>query len=550
MQPMYSYRIFLPLLFLTIALPGYAQKKSEKAVIRQLKQDVGYLASDELEGRATGSEGERKAAEYIISAYKKTKIAPYQDAYLHPFNFVIGKEIDAVTEIKLGKSVLSVPQEAFPLPFSGAGKIRSTVIPDLREKDNLWFVPLYQNETEAGDPHFDWEQYANEQTREAARQGARGILFYDAHNAKYPPAFNVRSEYEKTDIPAAIIKYDAWQRLIQNNGSLQTGIDISINTQVNKKEGIAHNVTGYIDNQAPYTVVIGAHYDHLGYGLDGSSLYRGDQQIHNGADDNASGSALLMQLAARIRKAKLRNYNYLFIHFSGEEMGLLGSKAIVRDLQLDSTRIAYMINMDMVGRLNDSTHALTVGGVGTSPVWHESITQNDYFRIRTDSSGTGPSDHSSFYHAGVPVLFFFTGTHTDYHKPSDDAHLINYSGMAKIGSYIFEIVQRMDSKSKPVFTPTRQISMGRTRFKVTLGIIPDYSFQEGGVRVDGVSEDKPAIKAGVQTGDIIIRIGTHTINGMQSYMEALGAFNPGDATEVTVRRGSEEKTMPLTFTKP
>lgn len=550
---MYRFKnIFFVLLISVAVSPLSAQNRSDRHAIRQLQQDVGYLASDELEGRATGSEGERKAAEYIIERYRQGRIRPYQGSYKYPFNFVKGKEINNTTQIRIGKNTLRIPEDAFPLPFTGFKKATGTVLPDVMEQGSIWLVPLYQDETEAKDPHFDWEKYAYDKTREAAKLGAQGILFYDAYAAKYPPVFNTRSEYEKTGIPAAILHHDAWHRLVHNAGHTQnqTGIHIELNPAVSKTEGTGHNITGYIDNQAAYTVVIGAHYDHLGYGLDGNSLHSGERQIHNGADDNASGSSLLLHLAAQIRKSKLRNYNYLFIHFSGEEMGLLGSKAIVRDLKLDSNRIAYMINMDMVGRLNDSTHTLTVGGIGTSPAWHGLVGEHDYFNIRTDSSGVGPSDHSSFYHAGVPVLFFFTGTHKDYHKPSDDAHLLNYPGMVHIGNYIFDIVKQMDQGAKPVFTPTRQVSTGRTRFNVTLGIIPDYSFQEGGIRVDGVSENKPAAAAGIQAGDVIIRMGEHTINGMQSYMEALGAFNPGDATEVTIRRGTEEKILPLIFSKP
>src|SRR5690606_29948052 len=147
------------------------------------------------------------------------------------------------------------------------------------------------------------------------------------------------------------------------------------------------NVAAYINNNAPYTVILGAHYDHLGWGEDGNSMYRGkEKMIHNGADDNASGTAGLMQLASRIKSKRLRNYNYLFIHFSAEELGLLGSKAIAKQAGLDSTKIAYMINMDMIGRLNDSTHALTIGGVGTSPTWGELLAKgNKNFKINVDS---------------------------------------------------------------------------------------------------------------------------------------------------------------------
>jgi hypothetical protein len=206
--------------------------------------------------------------------------------------------------------------------------------------------------------------------------------------------------------------------------------------------------------------------------------------------------------------------------------------------------------MDMVGRLNDSTHALTVGGVGTSPVWYSIIDKNNpNFRIGYDTSGIGPSDHTSFYNQGVPVLFLFTGLHTDYHKPSDDADKINYKGEALVMNYVFNLVKKMEKMPKPKYTPTKQSTIGKVRFKVTLGIMPDYSFQEGGVRVDGVSEGRPAIKAGLKAGDVIIQLGDNKVNGMQSYMEALGKFAEGDKTTVKFLRNGEEKTAPLEFTK-
>jgi Zn-dependent M28 family amino/carboxypeptidase len=328
-------------------------------------------------------------------------------------------------------------------------------------------------------------------------------------------------------------------------------VPVSIAISIRKSEYTGNNVAAYMDNKAPYTVVIGAHYDHLGFG-DAGSLYAGkDKQVHNGADDNASGTAGLLQLASWIKKKKHRNYNYLFVNFSGEELGLYGSKAFVKDLGADTDKIAYMVNLDMVGRLNDSTHALTIGGVGTSPTWGEFISKTDKnFKIAIDSSGVGPSDHTSFYHAGIPVLFFFTGLHHDYHKPTDDADKINYPGELQVLKYIHSIIDALDTRLKPAFTPTKQTTVGKVRFKVTLGIMPDYTYQEGnGIRVDGVSDDKPAIKAGVKAGDIITQLGEHKIGGMQSYMEALAKFKEGDSTEVTVLREGKPLQLKLRFSK-
>ena len=215
---------------------------------------------------------------------------------------------------------------------------------------------------------------------------------------------------------------------------------------------------------------------------------------------------------------------------------------------MDSSHIAYMINMDMVGRLNDSTHALTIGGVGTSPVWGELMAKpNKNFKVTIDSSGVGPSDHTSFYLANVPVLFFFTGQHKDYHKPSDDADKINYEGEELVMQYVYYFVSSMDKMPKPVFTPTKQSSTSRVAFKVTLGIMPDYSYQDAGVRVDGVSADRPASRAGLKEGDIIVQLGEYKVAGMQSYMEALSKFSKGGSTTVIIMRNGERMELPVKF---
>lgn len=526
-----------------------AQPKSDKKVVKQLKQDIGYLASDELQGRRTGSEGEKMAADYITKYYSKIGVQPYKGKFIYPFTFVNGKKINNATHININGKALNLEKEAFPLPFSGDGKVTSEILPDVYEQGNIWMISLFENEEEAKDPHFDWEKKAFERALEAKRAGATGVLFYDQYDAKYPAVFNSKSDYETIDIPVAYLTYENFHSSIEGS---EKNIPVSLNIHISKTELTGHNIAGYIDNGAKYTVVIGAHYDHLGLGEDGNSLHaKKDGSIHNGADDNASGTAAVMQMASWIKERGLNNYNYLFLHFSGEELGLIGSKAFVKDMKLDGDKTAYMINMDMVGRLNDSTHALTVGGVGTSSVWGTVINNQDEvdnFKLVIDSSGVGPSDHTSFYHAEIPVLFFFTGTHSDYHKPSDDADKVNYEGEAQILHYIYDIVKTMENKEKPDYIKTKQTTVGKVRFKVTLGIMPDYSFQEGGVRIDGVSEDRPAMKAGLKAGDVIVKIGDYEISGMQSYMQALGEFEEGDNTSVIVLRDEKEMKFPLTFT--
>ena len=311
-----------------------------------------------------------------------------------------------------------------------------------------------------------------------------------------------------------------------------------------------HNVIGYIDNKAANTIVLGAHYDHLGYGEDKNSMYRGEgKQIHNGADDNASGTSALIELGYWLKKSTLKKYNYILVAFSGEELGLFGSKYFADNSPIATSSINYMINMDMVGRLNDSTHSLSIGGFGTSPVWSELINKEDKnFKIKIDSSGTGPSDHTSFYLKDIPVLFFFTGTHTDYHKPGDDADKINYNGIVQITSYIKNLLTATNDKDKIAFTKTREVHSGmRSSFKVTLGVMLDYTFSGPGIYVDAVTEDRPAHKAGVEAKDIILQLGDHPLSDVQAYMKALSTFEKGVTTTMKVKRGDKELMLPVTF---
>lgn len=305
------------------------------------------------------------------------------------------------------------------------------------------------------------------------------------------------------------------------------------------------NVIGFIDNKSSNTIVIGAHYDHLGFGGEGS-LHRGEPAVHNGADDNASGVAVLLDLAKKIKRTKLTT-NYLFIAFSGEEMGLLGSNFFTKNPTLNLEGVSYMLNLDMVGRLREDK-TLSVSGTGTSPIWPQVLNaSNPGFKLVLKESGVGPSDHTSFYLQDIPVLHFFTGQHEDYHKPTDDAEKLNYEGMRLISSYLFSLVVELDDDKKLAFRKTKNESEEVPRFKVTLGVIPDYLFDGKGMRIDGISEDRPAQKAGLQKGDIVVQLGDSTVVDMMSYMRALSAFEPGDTTTVQVMRNEQTLKAPITF---
>jgi len=305
-----------------------------------------------------------------------------------------------------------------------------------------------------------------------------------------------------------------------------------------------NNIIGFIDNNAKTTIVIGAHYDHLGFGGEGSLYREKDKAVHNGADDNASGVAVMLNIANRLRikndQAEIKDKNnYLFMSFSGEEMGLLGSNYFSKNPTIDAESINYMINMDMVGRMKaDST--LAVYGTGTSPIFKQTLkSNNDKFKLVENESGVGPSDHTSFYLIDIPVLHFFTGQHEDYHKPSDDSEKLNYDGMNLISDYIYSIINDLDDNGELAFRKTKNESEESPRFKVGLGVVPDYLYDGKGMRIDGTREETPAFTAGLQKGDVVLKLGDSTITDMMSYMRALSVFDNGDEADITVKRGDK-----------
>jgi hypothetical protein len=305
------------------------------------------------------------------------------------------------------------------------------------------------------------------------------------------------------------------------------------------------NVAGRIDNGAAETVVIGAHYDHLGMGGMGSRA-PGQAAIHNGADDNASGVAALLAAAEHLARPDApRDRNYLFVAFSGEEMGLFGSKHFAERLPAG---VAYMLNFDMVGRLGAGGE-LAVNGSGTSPVWPGAIADAASSLALDPSlhaSGLGPSDHASFYLKDIPVLHLFTGQHADYHTPADDAHLINYDGIERVARLAVRIVE--ETAGAPVaFTKTQDESQGRMRFNVSLGIMPDYVYSGEGMRIDAVMDNRPGKAAGMQDGDVLVALGGQPIVTMQDYMRMLGELQPGATVPAVVQRGESRVELTVTF---
>jgi hypothetical protein len=317
------------------------------------------------------------------------------------------------------------------------------------------------------------------------------------------------------------------------------------------KANSGNNVIGYLDNGASKTIVIGAHYDHLGLNEHlHSTKMNSEGEIHNGADDNASGVAGVLELARMLSQNTTKEKaNYIFALFSGEEDGLIGSKEMASNIKVLYPNVTAMINMDMIGRLDDKK-TMIVGGIGTSPSFPEIIEKNKPagFGITQEMSGVGPSDHTSFYLKDIPVLFFFTGTHTDYHKPSDDEEKINYYGVENIVNYVFRTVNAIADVEKLEFTKTKITSEKKApKYKVTLGIMPDYTDHGDGLHVDGVTEGRPANIAGILEGDIITKIGECPVKEVYSYMDCLAKLNSGDEKEVTLIRNGKEMKVKVVF---
>jgi hypothetical protein len=517
-----------------------------------LKQHIMTLADDKMEGRETGTEGEKLAYEYISTEFRKLGLLPKGEAgYTQPFQFNAGSYMGPSNELKVKNKNFVAGDQFYPLGYSSNGKFKGNAVfvkngiaaPGYNDYEGLTnlngkvFV-MESGYPEGMDPHSRMAEYADFRTRldSAIAKGAVAVIFVNSSKDSEDPSRSYSNRITPVSIPVIFANGEAAKAL--NGGSMP----VSGSAEILKKEKTGHNILGYIDNNAQQTVVIGAHYDHLGYGIEGS-LYRGEKKaIHNGADDNASGVAGLIELARILKSSDLKSNNYLFIAFSGEEMGLLGSNHLVKHFPFPVSQVNYMINMDMIGRLKPEEPVLIINGTGTSPEWNKVLASINIegLKTKTTESGVGPSDHTSFYLQNIPVLHFFSGTHNDYHKPDDDEYKINYPGQKNIISYILKVISGLDQKGKIAFTKTNDSSNeDAPRFKVTLGVVPDYAFDQEGMRIDGVSDGKPAQKAGLHAGDIVIQIGEHKVVDMMSYMKALGKFAKGDKTKVKVKRGEE-----------
>jgi aminopeptidase YwaD len=620
---------------IALVASGLAQQPaSSTPSVDRLRQVIAYLASDALEGRRTGTPGANDAAHYIAGEFNRFGLRPglqmarpartrgeNQARYLQPFPYVASVELgnNNLFFVNPGKAddiaSFKVGDDWMPLGFSSNGSIKSAEMvfagygissAELKYDDYVAsnakgrVAIVFAGTPDGDNPHGQFVRAGEIRFKVAAARaaGAQALLII-ASEEKLKDDRLSRLSYDNTgeagipvvvisrqlagkllgshDTALAVFEKAADSRNASPNGELRLplhGLKLDLSINVIRRETPSFNVIGVLPGSDPKlkgeAIVIGAHYDHLGRGGEGSLAAR-EGDIHHGADDNASGVAGVLELARMLSSQKLKR-TVVFIAFSGEEEGLIGSSYYVNHPIVPLANTVAMINMDMIGRLKNNK--IIIGGIGTAQEWR-SWTQdantrrglaplpssgfnrnliNDYFSdsLRFDlvlnEDGYGPSDHSSFYAKQVPVLFFWTGNHEDYHKPSDTADKINYEGESRIVEFVANIVGDVDrSDKRPTYAVAKSDSQGRSGgFRVYLGTIPNYAEANDGLRLDGVRDDSPASKAGLKAGDRIVKMAGHEVKNVYDYTYALGEMKAGQEYEVEIVRGSERLTLKIT----
>ncbi len=538
------------IVFLLVAMSPFlvvAQhlKRADKILIQNLQNHIQLLASDELEGRRAGSIGEQKAVDYIIAQYQNSGIQPMgNNGFIQSFPIDEGKRLTQGSFIKVNKQLLQLDSAFFPISNSGTGTIKSMASVSLNEAKQIWFKDVNEVlEENASNPHFDMNEWLVTAAKETKQKGGAALFLHNSGTLVDNIQYYKFDTAKTLSLPVVYFTKSGFTKYFSDELSTY---EIEASIEFEHASRTAHNVAAFIDNHAATTVILGAHLDHLGYNEDHNALDI-NNNIRNGADDNASGTAALIELAKALSKKSPKNNNYLILHFSGEELGLFGSKYWLEHPTY-AGNYNYMINMDMVGRY-DTARKLTVGGFGTSSKW-ATILANTPTTLMThyDSAGSGPSDHASFYRKDMPVLFMFTGSHSDYHKATDDWDKINYVGESQIIRWVQSIIKTTDAAGKLDFLKTREAAMGRsTKFTVSLGVMPDYAFTGTGVRIEGTSQGKLGEKIGLKGGDVLLQVGDYKLVDVMSYMQALSKLKKGDKTVLVYKRGTEEIKIDIQF---
>jgi hypothetical protein len=575
------FTFFAALLLFTSAV---AAQQSLEPSATKLQQHVTYLASDKLDGRRTGTAGANDAAHYIATEFARAGLTPGVPNYLQTFPYVSGVNLGPQNVLTFNHSSFRVGNEWVPLAYSANAKVSGGMVfagfgltssamnyDDYAGLNATGKIAIaLQGTPDSDNPHGQFGRFQDARWKTiAARNAGVKALIIVARDGAFSDDSLTNLTYDNTageaPLPVIVMSRQSLDKILSLSNTTVADLEkataaktpgtnktltgeLSLSTDVARKEVPAYNVVGVLEGSDPVlkneTIIIGAHYDHLGRGGEGSLAPR-PGEIHHGADDNASGTAGVIELARifSAQRPKLKR-TLVFIAFSGEEEGLLGSNYYVNHPHVPLAKTVAMINMDMIGRMKD--RKLVIGGVGTAKEWRQLINQANAFELTLNEDGYGPSDHSSFYSKQVPVLFFWTGTHSDYHKPSDTFDKINYEDEARILNMVARIVRDIDSADQRLtFTTAKSDAPRAGGFRVYLGTIPNYADSNDGLVIDGVRDDSPASKAGLKAGDKIVKIGNRDVKNVYDYTYALGEMKAGQEYAVEVMRGGEKLTLKI-----
>jgi len=588
-------RLFAAVLFLAAGVPAAAQTSATRAYVET-------LASEKFAGREAGSPGERLAADYIAAQLSRLGARPLpgrSDMFV-PFTFTAGSR-DGGSRAVVGSTTFNTSKDVIALSFSDDGEVSGPVVfagygivvPETQNfgydsyatldvKDKIVVVLRYFPEDAEQQTRGVLARYSDLRYKAmAARQhGAKALVVITgprSPNAGLTVPMSFDTALAGSGIPAASVSgavaaalfagapktLQAIQQELDSGNPHTAGfpldkITLSLKTSLVRETQTGRNVVAYFPATSPTAgvakpwIAIGAHYDHLGLGRNGNSLAGKDEtgKPHLGADDNASGSAAVLAIAAALGKQPVRRRNLIVALWSAEEIGLVGSAAFVNAPPVPVNQLAAYLNFDMVGRMQDNK--LAVQATGTSPIWASVLERANVaagFDLTLQEDPYQPTDVATFNQASVPSLNFTTGAHVDYHKPSDTADKINYEDLDRIASLASTVVRRlMDMADAPQFAKVEQSSQtaGRTGVRVFTGTVPDYTSNAKGLLLGGVVGGGPAEKAGLQKGDVIVEIAGQTIANIYDYTYALELLKIDQPVKVVYMRGSEKRETTLT----
>ena len=586
------FRIFPVVSLISLLTFSCNYSGSREVTTDELLNHVKYLSSDSLKGRQSGTVGDSLAAVYIKKQLELCGLVPLSGDGFQRFK-VINRVIEGSGDSLSINGKDFVPGKDFmSAGFSGNDSLKSEVIFtgygfNINEDSLKWndyegidvkgkLVMILRSDPESDRTMSSFVPYSGDRDKAllAKDMGAAGVLLVSG------PAFDPTDIFESlssgdfsVDIPVMRIKKEVADIILSKSNtsiadlekklnitrkplSFATDITVNANSEIIREKSNTRNVIMVLPGEDELYkneyIILGAHFDHLGMGGAGSTSRAVDTvAIHHGADDNASGVGTILELAEKFAKTKgSHNRSIICMAFAGEEMGLLGSKYFAENPGIDLSKVNAMINLDMIGRL-EKTNSLQIGGVGTAEGLKEmivSLCDTAKIKLTFSDEGYGPSDHSSFYGKNIPVLFFTTGAHLDYHTPSDTYDKINYDGMVKISDQIFKVAEHLAiSPERLQFKESGQkVEVTRTvrRKGVTLGIMPDFAGNvKNGLRADFVTPGKPAALGGMKKGDIITSINGKTVNNIQDYMFRMNQLKHGQIIHVEVLRNNKKEVL-------